>query len=754
MFKVFNNINISKKVIIGNLLVFILFGLLSFNFIDNLSEEKENLKTLSELTKNSSIILDINREISEIQRLIKVYGTTGGNAVLEKIKKSHSLLYTKLNDVNEEYISLESQDLIKKLEVILKGFEKNIDELEYLYKHKNNLNNTQMPKKFLQGNKLLNQALTKQKSLKSQLNLQIIKNHWLQAKINAINFLEKKDFTFKKNFKNDLKKMTKALEKGGLKEDEVSKLNNIKVEFNQLFDQTLQANRIYLSLVNVVMAGSSIEFSKISGILRRDIIRKLDNVLKESDQKFSKNMNETFLYLIIAVIFLILISLYFHRNIALGIKEISSTFNLLIEGDLRRSIPGSHRGDEIGQLAKAAETFKKYSLRLKEERRKAKESEQSKSRFLATMSHEIRTPMNAILSCTNLLLGEEKSPEGIEMLSTIKTSGDSLLVLINDILDFSKIESGKIQLENSVFNLESCMKSVIDLLETKATVEGKEISLIFENEIPKFIRGDVTRIRQVLVNLVGNAIKFTKDKIEIKVEVLRQNGQDVTIRFSVIDNGIGVPSNAIEKLFKDFSQVDASTTRKFGGTGLGLAICKGIVDSMGGEIGVISEEGNGAEFFFSIKTTIEEDFQNNSSSARIEIDNNSINTNLNILIAEDNSINQLVAKKILKKIGFIPDVASNGLEAINLVKSKSYDLILMDQHMPEMDGVEATKKIREMNISQPIIYALTASAFLEDKERCLEAGMDGFLSKPIIVDDLKEAIYKAGKVKESLANDW
>lgn len=748
MLNIFNNINISRKIILGNLLVFILFGLLSFNSINNLSEEKDNLRTLSELTKNSSIILDINREISEIQRLIKVYGTTGGDAVLDNIKQSHSLLYEKLKEVNDEYISNESKEFKNKLEVILKSFGKNLEELEYLYKHRSDINNNKMPEKFSEGVQLIDQALQRKKSNAQQMNLQNLKIHWLQAKLNAVKFLEKKDFAFKKKFKDELKLMSKLLNKGGLNKEEVDKFSVIKIEFNQVFDQALQANRIYLSLVNVVMAGSSIEFSKVSNLLREDIVKNLNEVLKISDQKYSENMYETFLYLFIAIIFLILISFYYHRNIAMGIKHISSTFNLLIEGDLTRGIPGAKRKDEIGQLAKAADTFKKYSLSLKKEKSKAKESEKSKSRFLATMSHEIRTPMNAILSCTNLLLSEKNSPEVKEMLSTIKTSGDSLLVLINDILDFSKIESGKIELENNTLDLKLCVKSVFDLLEAKASQDNKKLSLTVASDVPDFINGDITRLRQVLVNLVGNAIKFTKDKVEIKIEALSLNSKEVELKFSVIDNGIGVPKEAVGKLFQDFSQVDASTTRKFGGTGLGLAISKGIVDSMEGEIGVVSEEGNGAEFYFIIKTTIEKDLGRSSVIAKYELDESIRNQELNILLAEDNSINQLVAKKILKKLEFTADVASNGLEAIELMKLKKYDLILMDQHMPEMDGIEATQKIRAMDVQQPIIYALTASAFLEDKERCLAAGMNGFLSKPIIVEDLKEAILRAIESKK------
>lgn len=695
---------------------------------------------LSELTRNSSLILDINREISEIQRLVKVYGTTGGDAVLDKIKKSFKVLSKKLKKVDGKYISLENRVLISKLEEVLMGFGKNINELESLYKHKVNLINVRLPSTFDRGIDLIKKESLRKLTPFQKKYLQEIEIKWLQANLNALKYLKNKDYTYKKEFVKNLNDIRTILGNKELKNIDFSFFEKNKFELKQLFNQTIQANRIYLSLVNVVMAGSSIEFTKISNMLRKDILKKLEIVIKKSDQNFTKNKNETIIYLALTLLFLGFVSLYFHTQIASGIKEISSTFNMLIKGDLSKSIPGFNRADEIGQLAKAADTFKQYSIKLKEEKRKAKESEKIKTRFLATMSHEIRTPMNAILSCTNLLLSEENAPEVKEMLLTIKMSGDSLLILINDILDISKLESGKIKLEKSSFNLRKCMEGVVNLLETKAIKDNKKIQLNIMDEVPDYIIGDFTRLRQVLVNLVGNAIKFTEDKIEIKAEVLNKDQNEARLKFIVKDNGIGIPKKAIGNLFEDFTQVDASTTRKYGGTGLGLAISKGIVESMGGRIGVISEEGLGAEFFFTLKTEISKDQEVSQEQVDYKLDDSLQNSKIDILLAEDNSINQIVAKKILKKFGFVPDVASNGIEAVELIKKKNYDFILMDQHMPEMDGVEATIAIRKLNINQPIIYALTASAFAEDKERCLGAGMNGFLSKPIVVSELKEAL--------------
>lgn len=375
----------------------------------------------------------------------------------------------------------------------------------------------------------------------------------------------------------------------------------------------------------------------------------------------------------------------------------------------------------------------------------AEEALRTRSQFLATMSHEIRTPLNGVLSCANLLLDNVEKKENLKLLRTVQSCGDSLLIIINDILDFSKIEAGKMDLEIHPFDLYDTVEEVIGLLAPKASSSGSTINWNIEKDVPPWILGDVTRFRQILLNLLSNGIKFTKSQIAINIQAKKIGENEYEILTEVKDDGAGMPKEALSKLFKSFSQVDASTTRKFGGTGLGLAICKGLVEAMGGKIWAESEEAQGSVFSF---TVICEKALPLEKKQKLRI--SEINPNLSseypikILMAEDNNVNQMVGRKLIEKLGYRIDIVGNGLEAIEALKHKKYDLILMDQHMPEMDGVEATKIIcKEWDKSlRPRITALTASALKEDKDRCFKAGMDGFLTKPIKISEIIEEIKK------------
>lgn len=391
---------------------------------------------------------------------------------------------------------------------------------------------------------------------------------------------------------------------------------------------------------------------------------------------------------------------------------------------------------------------KQLEEQLKETSRKAVEGVKVKSEFLANMSHEIRTPMNGVLSCANLLSESIKDSEDKKLVDTIRECGDSLMVIINDILDFSKIESGKLEIENHPFLLREALQSVLDLLNGKAKEKNVQISSHVTGETPVCLLGDVTRVRQILTNLIGNAIKFTQDKVEVRCESKFLGEDRYELYFEVQDNGIGIDKKSMGRLFQSFSQVDASMTRKFGGTGLGLAICKGLVEAMGGKIGVESTEGQGATFYFTITAT-----KSNEVVKRTDIRNQlkskmAEEMPLKILMAEDNSVNQMVARKTLEKLGYSLEIVVNGLGVIQALNKSSYDLILMDQHMPEMDGVEATKKIVEVwGEDRPPIFALTASAMKEDRDRCLEAKMDGFLTKPLDIGELTEVLKATFEAK-------
>jgi signal transduction histidine kinase len=391
----------------------------------------------------------------------------------------------------------------------------------------------------------------------------------------------------------------------------------------------------------------------------------------------------------------------------------------------------------------------------------------AKSEFLANMSHEIRTPMNGVIGLTQHLSMMNLSEEQRDLVHTIRDSGDALLTIINDILDFSKIESGNLQLEEHPFILTDIIKSVCNLLSTQATKKNINLEYAIADDIPAYLLGDSSRLRQILLNLVGNAIKFTEYGgiyLAVNSQIIgnSQGFSAYQIMITIKDTGIGINKQNLQKLFQPFNQGDASISRKYGGTGLGLVISKSLVGLMGGKIWVESlgnVAGNppenwvfnpentqvqGSIFHF---TFITKEVLASSLTAKYAHENEKKEgeTNkiyLKILLAEDNKVNQKVALMTLKKLGYTADIANNGLEVLAMIENQLYNVILMDMQMPEMDGITATKMIREANISQPWIIALTANALVQDRQICLDAGMNDFLAKPLVITELTKALKK------------
>jgi PAS domain S-box-containing protein len=428
------------------------------------------------------------------------------------------------------------------------------------------------------------------------------------------------------------------------------------------------------------------------------------------------------------------------------------------------------------KLTDSAQELEQKNQELETALAAAREATRTKSRFLANMSHEIRTPMNGVLGMADFLLGTGLDGEQREYAESIQRSAGSLMSLINDILDFSCIEAGNLHLDRVVFSLRAAIEQSAAEFALQANAKGLEFVSSIAPSVPDRAVGDPARLKQVLANLVGNAVKFTeRGRIAISAELVSQTRDELRLRFAVRDTGIGIAESNRERLFDTFTQVDESNTRKYGGTGLGLAIARQLVELLGGEIGVENEAEGGSCFWFTAgfgnAAKVEAapapapipkqaavvappvakpvaprvtSAQSQTATASTQVSAKPPESPLRILLAEDNEINQRITLRLLQKLGLSADAVVNGREAVEALEKQKYDLVLMDCQMPEMDGFEATAAIRsrEGKSRHQTICALTANAMAGDRERCLAAGMDDYISKPVGLEKLRDALTR------------
>lgn len=524
--------------------------------------------------------------------------------------------------------------------------------------------------------------------------------------------------------------------------DKLSKLLVIKQqidEFTKVTMASVQHIRSYLFLVNVVMAGEAYEV-----LYQADLISDASQkVLEEIDVDFNDKIEESIKTLsvtgVVVLALMVFIAMIIARSVIHPIGLLTESFNELSKGNTDADIPDYDVNDEIGALTKAASSFRdknkeinnllehsrELSENLIEAKMQAESANKAKSSFLASMSHEIRTPLNAIIGFINLLTKDETDPKKLEYLTTVQRSSGSLLGVINDILDISKIEDDKLDIEAIDFDLYQQINELIMFFQSTAESRDIRLKLNIDDSVPQYLTSDSLRLKQIMSNLISNAIKFSPEDSEVNIDL---SHKDTRLYVSISDMGIGISEEAKKRIFNAFEQAESSTTRSFGGTGLGLAISKKLVDLLGGEISVEGEVGKGSVFSFYI------DAPQSKTSVEDPIEDKDYKFEGHVLVAEDNKTNQMLIKILLDEMGVGYTVVNDGEEAVNAFLNEDFDLILMDINMPNMDGVEATKKIRQSDTKHnkiPIV-ALTANAMKEDVKAYLDAGMNGHVSKPII----------------------
>ena len=741
---VFRHFKLRKKIYFLSLIssLFLIFiGWMGYSTLTQLSQSFQDFRKTSEFANKN---ITLAKEVEQLKGSVQKFTYTGLESSLEDTNELYLKIKTYLDEshVPPELPVAKSFALInihlEKYYATFQELQKQLQSRESLKKRQQELLEEIRLDLTAYSLNIDNDHLSMSYTILDHL-------HTIDKK--TLYYADSLENKYVKQIKRDIKalntKLKTALEVEVEKshKDSVAELLPIKEKINKftkVIVSQVQHIRSYLFLVNVVMAAESYEVLYQADLISDASQKILEKINDDFNDQIATSIKTLSLTGIISLILMILIAIIIARSVIHPISLLTESFNELSKGNANAVVPVYDVNDEVGALTKAAASFrdknkeinnllehsKELSENLVDAKRQAESANQAKSSFLASMSHEIRTPLNAIIGFINLLKKDEKNPKKLEYLTTVKNSSGSLLGVINDILDISKIEDGKLDIESINFDVHQQTDELIKFYTSTLDAKDVKLDLNIDSSVPKYLKSDPLRLKQIISNLISNAIKFSPADSTVTVELKYKDSQ---LLVSVSDEGIGISGEAKKRIFSAFEQAESSTTRSYGGTGLGLTISKKLVELLGGEIKVESEIDKGSVFSFYI------DALESKEVIDDEMEDKEYRFEGHLLVAEDNKTNQMLIKILLDDMGVSYKVVDDGEEAVQAFLDEEFDLILMDINMPNMDGIEATKRIRNQNSERnriPII-ALTANAMKEDVKEYLEAGMNAHVSKPI-----------------------